>query len=136
MKVAMWISALALLASACTSGGSTGTTVSESGVSDLDGLEVVEELEVALLPAEEDWCNTQEGRAGGWLVADDRDLFNDDGAGAPVSIEQETRRLLEIVASEGTEGMALDELTQIDTFLRLPLPSALACRTAFEARDR
>jgi hypothetical protein len=82
----------------------------------------------------EDWCATLEGRAGAWLVADD-DAMVDASTGNIVVLDDTTRRYLEAVVAEDAQ-VAPEDVAQIDTLLRLPVPSALACRTAFEEYDR
>ena len=130
MRAALVIPLLAvLLFGACATDNVSTTAHTEPIASEIDVHEVV------LSDTEEDWCNTLEGKAGGWLAADDLELGVDDPSGESLSIGPDTRRLLEIVASEGVVGVDSDELSQLDTFLRLPLPSPLACRTAFEAHD-
>ena len=91
---------------------------------------------IVLKSFEEDWCNRLEGRAGGWLVADESELVMDSVSGETFSLDPESRSLLITVVSEGTSAVAPDELVQLDTFLRFPVPSALACRTAYEGRDK
>ncbi len=106
----------------------------------MDGLSLeyvaINGSEIILEPFEEDWCNRLEGRAGGWLIADESELLFDVVSGETFSLDPESRSLLVIVASEGASGVAPDELAQLDTFLRFPVPSALACRAAYEARDK
>jgi len=128
MTVRIAIVSLALLGAACSSVQPGGTSTTAGFDAGREGIELV------LLAAEEDWCNTQEGRAGGWLVADD--LFVDDGTDELLVINDESRGLLETVASGGIATIDADDLTQIDTFLRLPLPSATACKIAYDERDR
>ncbi len=64
------------------------------------------------------------------------ELLVDVVSGEPFVLDPETRFLLGTIASEGASGVDPHELAHIDTFLRLPVPSALACRTAYEGRDR
>ena len=98
--------------------------------------EILDDTEVLLLEAEEDWCTTLEGSAGAWLAANDHDLIVDVSSGEPGSLEPETVALLETVASGGSPSVSPDDIEELDTFLRFPIPSPLACRTAFETRDR
>ena len=57
-------------------------------------------------------------------------------SGETFSLDSESRSLLVTVASEGASAVESDELAQLDTFLRFPVSSAVACRTAYEARDK
>lgn len=97
---------------------------------------VISDSGIVLTSFEEDWCNRLEGRAGGWLIADESELVFDVVSGETFSLGPESQSLLVTVASEGASAVAPDELAQLDTFLRFPVPSALACRTAYEARDK
>ena len=119
-------------------GGCT-TTVSPT-IDDGEPIEprydMLEDTEVLLLDAEENWCTTLEGSAGAWLAANDHDLIVDVSSGEPGSLEPETVALLETVASGGSPSVSPDDIEELDTFLRFPIPSPLACRTAFETRDR
>lgn len=127
-----------LLLSACTSSVTptvVGIEQPESFQSDSLEYVAIDGSETSLRPFEEDWCNRLEGRAGGWLVADELELVVDVVRGETFSLDPESRSLLVTIASEGASGVAPDELAQLDTFLRLPVPSALACKTAFETRD-
>ncbi len=128
-----------LLGAATSTSATTIVDLEQSGpvLADPDDYiyEVVDGSEIVLLDAEEDWCNTLEGSAGGWLIADELMVFIDGSNGEPFTVDPATRRLLEAVASEGVTAVDPRELAQIDTFLRFPLASALACRTAFETRD-
>ena len=92
--------------------------------------------EFVLKSLREDWCNRLEGRAGGWLIADESGLVLDVVSGETFSLDSESRSLLVTVASEGASAVESDELAQLDTFLRFPVSSAVACRTAYEARDK
>jgi hypothetical protein len=91
---------------------------------------------IMLQPFEEDWCNRFEGRVGGWLIADESELVVDVVSGEPFSLDPDSRGLLVTIASEGASGVTPYELAQLDTFLRLPVPSPLACRIAYEARNK
>jgi hypothetical protein len=134
------ISVLAILVlSACTSSITTtdvGTDQPDSLDSDTIEYVAIDGSEFTLQPFEEDWCNRLEGRAGGWLIADESELVVDVVSGEPFSLDPESRGLLVTIASEGAAGVTPDDLAQLDTFLRLPVPSALACRTAYESRDK
>ena len=133
-------SVLAILVfSACTSSvipADVGTDQPDSLDSDTTRYVAIDGSEFTLQPFEEDWCNRLEGRAGGWLIADESELVVDVVSGEPFWLDPESRGLLVTIASEGAAGVTPDELAQLDTLLRLPVPSALACRTAYEARDR
>ena len=132
--------AVAIVASACTA---EGTRAPESG-QDLapttrnadPSYEIVDHGELVLADAEEDWCNTIEGSAGAWLVANERNLIVDPSSGEPFTIDPDAVQLLETVVSEGHTAISPDEFEELDTFLRFPIPSPLACRTAFETRSR
>ena len=82
---------------------------------------------------EEDWCATFEGRAGGWLAAHKLGL-GDASTGEPFAFDSATVGLREIAASEAATGDS-DEFASIEPFLRLPVPSPLACRTAFGVHE-
>lgn len=82
----------------------------------------------------EDWCATLEGRAGSWLAADTLSLVNTE-TGEVVVLEEATRQAVEEYVS-GEVLLTPEEREQIDTLLRLPVPSALACRAAFEDSGR
>jgi hypothetical protein len=96
----------------------------------------IDDSGIVLTSFEEDWCNRLEGRAGGWLIANESELVFDVVSGETFSLDPESRGLLVTIASEGASAVAPDELEQLDTFLRFPVPSALACRTAYEDRDK
>ena len=113
----------------------TGTPTQEDPEPHEPGYAFMDSDEIVLADAEEDWCTTLEGSAGAWLAANDHDLIVDASSGEPNSLDQETVRLLEIVASDGPATVTPDEFEQLDTFLSFPIPSPLACRTAFETRD-
>jgi hypothetical protein len=136
MKAAATVSVLAItMLAACTTSGASTTTHVDEGL-DGDVYEIVDLREVVLVDAEEDWCNTLEGSAGAWLVAEDLELVVDRSSGEPFTIDLDTRHLLETVASEGVAAVSPDEVAELDTFLRLPIPSPLACKTAFAARNK
>ena len=122
-----------LLVSGCTT---TGAPIVEDLELDEPLYEIVHTREIALADAEEDWCNTLKGSAGAWLVANDRSLIIDPSSGQPNTLDPDTVRLLETVVAEGATAISPDEYEQLDTFLRHPIPSPLACQAAYNARDR
>jgi hypothetical protein len=119
-------------------GGCTGAGTPD--VEDPDRVEprfdIAHTGEIVLADAEEDWCNTFEGSAGAWLVANERNLIIDSSSGEPNTLDPDTVRLLETVVSEGHTAISPDEFEDLDTFLRFPIPSPLACKAAFEARNK
>jgi hypothetical protein len=140
LKAALRLAVLVtLLLSACTSSAAPTVPNDEepevAGDTSLDYV-AIDGSGIVLTSFEEDWCNRLEGRAGGWLIADESELVFDVVSGEWFSLDQESRSLLVTVASEGASAVAPDELAQLDTFLRFPVPSALACRTAYEAQDK
>jgi hypothetical protein len=122
-----------VLVAGCTS---TGAPIVKDPESFEPHYEIVDMGEIVLVEAEESWCNTLEGSAGAWLVANDRGLIIDQASGRPGMLGPDIVRLLETVVSEGHTAISPDEFEELDTFLRFPAPSPLACRTAFETRDR
>lgn len=140
LKVASRLAVLIpLLLGACTSSvAPTIPTGEEPEVVDAGSIEYVEisDSGIVLESFEEDWCNRLEGRAGGWLIADESELVFDVVSGETFALDPESRSLLVTVWSEGASSVAPDELVQLDTFLRFPVPSALACRSAYESRDK
>ncbi len=140
MKAASRLAVLVtLLLGACTSSATPTVPNDEEPEVVGDGsLEYVaiSDSGIVLESFEEDWCNRLEGRAGGWLIADESELVFDVDSGETFSLDPESRSLLVTVVSEGASAVSPDELAQLDTFLRFPVPSALACRTAYEARDK
>lgn len=128
-----------LLVAACTNSAAPTVPNDEGseGVGDTSPEYVaITDSGIVLTPFEEDWCNRLEGRAGGWLIADESELVFDVVRGETFSLDPESRSLLVTFASEGASAVAPDELEQLDTFLRFPVPSAMACRTAYDARDK
>jgi hypothetical protein len=89
---------------------------------------------VVLSEGAEDWCATLEGRAGSWLAADTFSLV-DTRTGEVVVLGDAARQVIEDYVS-GEVVVTPEDMEQIDTLLRLPVPSALACRTAFEDSGR
>ncbi len=89
---------------------------------------------IVLSEGAEDWCATLEGRAGSWLAADTFSLV-DTETGEVVVLDDATRQAVEEYVS-GDVVISPEDMEQIDTLLRLPVPSALACRAAFEDSGR
>lgn len=123
---------VALLVAGCTT---TAAPVAEDPESVEPHFEIAHGGDLALTDAEEDWCNTLEGSAGAWLVANDRSLIIDPSSGQPNTLDPDTVHLLEAVVAEGATAISPDEYEQLDTFLRHPIPSPLACQAAYNARD-
>jgi hypothetical protein len=120
----------------CESAGAPDTQTKDDDHGFTRGYEIIDTGDLVLADAEEDWCNTLEGSAGAWLVANERDLIVDRSSGEPNTLDQDTVRLLETVVSDGAAAISPDEFEDLDTFLRFPIPSPLACKTAFEERNK
>jgi hypothetical protein len=121
-----------LLVAGCTS---TGAPIVGDPESFEPHYEIVDTREIVLADAEEDWCNTLEGSSGVWLAANEGELIVDATSGEPRTFDPDTIRLLETVVAEGATAISPDEYEQLDTFLRHPVPSPLACQAAYNARD-
>jgi hypothetical protein len=93
----------------CTTAGAPDTQTTDGDHGATRSYEIIDTGDLVLADAEEDWCNT---------------------------LDQNTVRLLETVVSDGAAAISPDEFEDLDTFLRFPIPSPLACKTAFQERNK